>query len=179
VIELSQRVCRSGVLVLVFAGAAWICVGEFPGRQDGPATSVADLPSVDDPDIKHRAEELERRGQALRRRVRAKAQVVEDVIAGRLTLPEAARQFRVAYGPEPIVYHPAVITAFQKKHPQVANVLEAILCTDVVERANAVLEARALEPGQLAATNRTRERLRKELQSILSPPPPAVPGTWE
>ena len=46
-IELSQRGCRFGVLVLVVAGATWLCVGDPQGRQGGGAPLISGPPLID------------------------------------------------------------------------------------------------------------------------------------
>src|SRR5262249_45319578 len=100
-------------------------------------------------------DELERRRQAQQQRLTARHQVAADVIAGRLSLLEAAARFRDLNAQEP-----AIAAAFTRSHPDRSP--EECLCRQVIGQVESDL---AEQSPKRAAELRTR--LEAELRGHL------------
>lgn len=99
----------------------------------------ADLRQEDE----HRAQ-LEAHGQDVLYRIAVKRQVVEEVIAGRLSLPEAAAWFRELNGA-----YSAPLDVLRRQHPGLSD--DEIACRNVIDFVDAHLERRPLEAGVVRA----------------------------
>src|SRR5262249_45963477 len=76
VIDLSQRVCRAGLLALLIAGAACIYVNERSERGYDLAKPSFGGEAADSPEADGRAKKLEHQREVIMRRIAAKAQTV-------------------------------------------------------------------------------------------------------
>ncbi len=157
---MSQRLCWAGVLGFLAVG-----VGSFGVRQADELPRTL-LPETEVGDVDQRARELSARHAAIQHRIAEKARIVDEVIADRLSLREAAWRFHQLHAAEPILFHPAVVTAFRKDHPDAPVEDEALLCLDIVRRVEEALHDRQTGESEAEAV---RLRVRCEIEIVLSP----------
>jgi hypothetical protein len=143
-----------GLVVLFVIALAGMWITMLLSRQ----ANVVTLAVSDYADGTFMSIELEARAESNERRVRAKHAVVSELLAGQLTLREAAARFR-----ELDAHMPVLRDLLLRHHPGVSY--EVASCRQVLEYVQAKLEATAPEFEPTASERATGSKRMAQLQA--------------
>jgi hypothetical protein len=150
----SRRLSIIALFAVAVAGLTWYCASKqprFAPRFGGPFTQPRETT-----ECAQRDAEVERRVQVLVSRSTLKEHAVRELLAGRLTLGQAAARFRVIEWEFPVTWCPPRTADGQGEDEH--------LCRDIMARAHGWVAENLPEAAALVAA-----RLKAELQQLRGP----------